>query len=209
MAFLCLGCSPFPLLALSLVHFWEPTTPPGLRHLPLDKGAPEHKACRRTEGAFQIDGKWWHLSRTWLACWILTMSCVPWGASSSMGPLWDPPPSSRGGHSWAAALGKLTEQKGLPSLASDFSHLITCFPFPVVMEKMELHHTPCSPGEALNVSNRATGDRHNRRAPCLTLDISRCKQVWAFPLWGSSITDKGEQASIVSLLTPHRKKNFI
>lgn len=93
-----------------------------------------------------------------------------------------PPPSSRGGHSWAAALGKLTEQKGLPNLASDFSHLITCFPFPVVMEKMELHHTPCSPGEALNVSNRATGDRHNRRAPCLTLDISRCKQVWAFPL---------------------------
>lgn len=31
----------------------------------------------------------------------------------------------RGGHGWTAALGKLTEQKRLPSPAPDFSHLIT------------------------------------------------------------------------------------
>lgn len=147
----------------------------------------------------------------WLAGSWQRAVCTPRCVRQCGAFVW-PPPSSQarpGGHSWAAALGKLTEQKGLPSPASDFSHLITCFPFPAVMEKIELHHAPCSSGKALHVSNRATGDRHNRHAPCCTSDISPSEQVWAFLLRGSSIANKREQVSVVSLWTPHRKKNFI
>lgn len=40
------------------------------------------------------------------------------------------------------------------------------------MGKMELQHTPCSPTKALSVSNRATGDRHQGRVSCFTLDFA-------------------------------------
>lgn len=96
-----------------------------------------------------------------------------------------------------------------PPLAGDFSHLITWFSFPAVRKKMELHHAPCNLGKGPIVSNRATGDRHNTCAPCFTSDIWSSKQVWVLLLRGSSIGNKGHQASPVSLPASHKKKIFI
>lgn len=62
------------------------------------------------------------------------------------------------------------------------------------MEKMELHHAPCSSGKALNVSNTPTVDGPKRRASCSTSDISLQTSV-GIPLRGASVGDKGEQVS--------------
>lgn len=105
-------------------------------------------------------------------------------------------------------VGKSTQAERAP-LAGDFSHLITWFSFPAVRKKMELHHAPCSLGKGPIVSNRAAGDRHNTCAPCFTSDIRSSKQVWVLLLGGSSIGNKGNQASPVSLPPPHEKEIFI
>lgn len=103
---------------------------------------------------------------------------------------------------------KSTQAERAP-LAGDFSHLITWFSFPAVRKKMELHHAPCSLGKGPIVSNRAAGDRHNTCAPCFMSDIRSSKQVWVLLLGGSSIGNKGDQASPVSLPAPPKKKIFI
>lgn len=82
-------------------------------------------------------------------------------------------------------------------------------PLPAVMEKMELHHAPCSSGKALNVSNRATGDRHNRRGPCLASDISPSKQAWAARSEGLRQATKHKRAFLVSFRhLAERKTSF-
>lgn len=101
---------------------------------------------------------------------------------------------------------KSTQAERAP-LAGDFSHLITWFSFPAVRKKMELHHAPCSLGKGPIVSNKATGDRHNACAPCSTSDIWSAKQVWVPLLGGSSIGNKGDQASPVSLPAPYKRKS--
>lgn len=137
-------------------------------------------------GAFWVDRKWWHLSRTWLACWILTTShaCVV-VCPAFVCPITSPWDSLAG----QTSMRKLAEQKdsckGLWLLI--FNYL---FPFPVDMGEMELQHPPCSPAKALSESNRATGDRHSGRVSCFTSDIRLCKQERPFTLQRASKVTK-------------------
>lgn len=164
--------SPVPLPASCPLscHFGAPPHRPGAGHLPPDKGARSRKPAAewrlRPPELLRLTGKRGHLSRTWLASWALTTPSVSQGVAGSKGAVPRHPrcPPCPPGSPQAAALGKPADQKGLPSPTSDFSHFVTCFPSPAVMEKViiPLHRVA---GEALNVSNRATGDGHKRPAP--------------------------------------------
>lgn len=142
--------SAHPLPVLFLVYFWAWPRPRGHYICPQTMKPQGIKHVAVTEGPIHWSfSSWWEVvTLEQDMAGLLDPDNPLWalrGASGSLEPLCDlhcPPRPARGGHSSAAASAKPTEKKGLPSLASDFSHLITWFPFPTVMEKMELHHAP-------------------------------------------------------------------
>lgn len=77
------------------------------------------------------------------------------------------------------------------------------------MEKMELHRAPCRSGEALNGSNRATGDRPRRRGPALALASSPSKRARAARSEGLQRAAKDRRVFLVSLRhRAERKTSF-
>lgn len=72
------------------------------------------------------------------------------------------------------------------------------------MGKMELQHTPCSPTKALSVSNRATGDRHQGRVSCFSLDIALQARVLIRATKSSEITKRTELRVSLQNLTQEK-----
>lgn len=108
----------------------------------------------------------------------------------------------------AATAGQRLSRKG-PRAGLWFLTFNRPSPFPAVTEKIELHHAPCSSGNASSDSNRATGDRHNGHAPCLASGISPSKQAWAARSEGLQRATKDKRVSLVSLQhLAERKTSF-